>query len=158
MSLLDAVLGAAGAMMDGKQQQSQGGGLGGLAGGLGSLGGLGALLPVVLGMLGNDSQHGGLGGLLEKFSQAGMGEMAKSWVGSGQNAPVSGDQLGQVLGGDMMGDIAAKLGLSPGDAAGQLANVLPGLIDKLTPNGHAPAEGLGNSGDLMAMLGGLLRK
>ena len=142
-------------MMDGRQQQSQGGGLGGLAG---SLGGLGALLPMVLGMLGNDSQHGGLGGLLEKFSQAGMGDMAKSWVGSGQNAPVSGDQLGQVLGGDMMGDIAAKLGLSPGDAAGQLANVLPGLIDKLTPNGHAPAGGLGNSGDLMAMLGGMLRK
>ena len=143
-------------MMGGNQQQQpQAGGLGGL---LGGLGGLGALLPVIVGMLGNDSQHGGLGGLLEKFNQAGMGDAAKSWVGAGQNAPISGDQLGQVLGGDMMGDIAAKLGLSHGDAAGQLANVLPGLIDKLTPHGQVPAGGLGNSGDLMGMLGGLLGK
>ena len=157
MGLLDSVLSAAaGSMMGGNQQQQpQAGGLGGL---LGGLGGLGALLPVIVGMLGNDSQHGGLGGLLEKFNQAGMGDAAKSWVGAGQNAPISGDQLGQVLGGDMMGDIAAKLGLSHGDAAGQLANVLPGLIDKLTPHGQVPAGGLGNSGDLMGMLGGLLGK
>ena len=160
MGLLDSVLSAAaGSMMGGNQQQQpQAGGLGGLGGLLGGLGGLGALLPVVVGMLGNDSQHGGLGGLLEKFNQAGMGDAAKSWVGHGDNAPISGDQLGQVLGGDMMGDIAAKLGLSHGDAAGQLANVLPGLIDKLTPHGQVPAGGLGNSGDLMGMLGGLLGK
>lgn len=157
MGLLDSVLGAAvGSMMGGNQQQQpQAGGLGGM---LGGLGGLGALLPVIVGMLGNDSQHGGLGGLLEKFNQAGMGDAAKSWVGHGDNAPISGDQLGQVLGGDMMGDIAAKLGLSHGDAAGQLANVLPGLIDKLTPHGQVPAGGLGNSGDLMGMLGGLLNR
>lgn len=156
MGLLDSVLGAAaGSMMGGNQQQPQAGGLGGM---LGGLGGLGALLPVIVGMLGNDSQHGGLGGLLEKFNQAGMGDAAKSWVGHGDNAPISGDQLGQVLGGDMMGDIAAKLGLSHGDAAGQLANVLPGLVDKLTPHGQVPAGGLGNSGDLMGMLGGLLKR
>ncbi len=150
MGLLDSVLGAAGAMMGGNQQ-SQGGGLG-------NLGSLGALLPVVVGMLGNDSQHGGLGGLMEKFNQAGMGDVIKSWVGSGQNAPISGDQLGQVMGGDMMGEIAAKLGMNQGDAAGQLAQMLPGLIDKLTPHGEAPQGGLGNSGDLMGMLGGLLQK
>ena len=157
MGLLDSVLNAAaGSMMGGNQQQQpQGSGLGGMFGGLG---GLGALLPVIVGMLGNDSQHGGLGGLMEKFNQAGMGDAAKSWVGHGENTPISGDQLGQVLGGDMMGDIAAKLGLSHGDAAGQLANVLPGLIDKLTPHGQAPAGGLGNSGDLMGMLGGLLNR
>ena len=157
MGLLDSVLGAAtGSMMGGNQQQQpQNGGLGGM---LGGLGGLGAVLPVIVGMLGNDSQHGGLGGLLEKFNQAGMGDAAKSWVGHGENAPISGDQLGQVLGGDMMGDIAAKLGLSHGDASGQLANVLPGLIDKLTPHGQVPAGGLGNSGDLMGMLGGLLNR
>ena len=157
MGLLDSVLGAAAdsTMGGNQQQQPQAGGLGGL---LGSLGGLGALLPVIVGMLGNDNKQGGLGGLLEKFNQAGLGDTAKSWVGAGQNAPISGDQLGQVLGGDMIGDIAAKLGLSHGDAAGQLANVLPGLIDKLTPHGQVPAGGLGNSGDLMGMLGGLLGK
>jgi uncharacterized protein YidB (DUF937 family) len=157
MGLLDTVIGAAGAMMGGQQQQpQQQGGLAGMLGGLGGAGGLAALLPIVAGMLGNDSQHGGLGGLMEKFNQAGMGDVAKSWVGTGENAPISGDQLGQVLGGDMIGDIASKLGVSHGDAAGGLAQMLPGLIDKLTPHGQAPAGGLGNSGDLMGMLGGLL--
>lgn len=152
MGILDTVLGAAGAIMGGQQPQQQ------QQGGLGGLGSLAALLPIVAGMLGNDSQHGGLGGLLEKFNQAGLGDVAKSWVGTGQNAPISGDQLGQVLGNDAMGDIAAKLGMGHGDAAGSLAQMLPGLIDKLTPHGQAPAGGLGNAGDLMAMLGGLLNK
>ena len=162
MGLLDQVLGAAGAAMGGQQSQQQGGlagMLGGLTGGSGGgLGGLAALLPVVAGMLGNDNQNGGLGGLLEKFNQAGLGDVAKSWVGNGENTPISGDQLSNVLGGDMMGELAAKLGMSQGDAAGGLAQMLPGLIDKLTPHGAAPAGGLGDSGDLMGMLGGLLNK
>ena len=152
MGLLDSVLGAAGAMLGSKNQNQPQGGLG-ATGGMGSLG---ALLPVVVGMLANDGKLGGLGGLLEKFSHAGLGDVAKSWVGTGENAPISGDQIGQVLGGDVLGDLASKLGMSQGDAAGSLAQMLPGLIDKLTPNGHAPAGGLGNSGDLMGMLGGLL--
>ena len=159
MGLLDPVIGAAGAMMGGQQQQQpQQGGLGGMLGGLGGAGGLAALLPVIAGMLSNDSQHGGLGGLLEKFNQAGLGDAAKSWVGTGENAPISGDQLSSVLGGDMMGQLASKLGMNQGDAAGSLAQMLPGIIDKLTPQGQAPAGGLGNSGDLMGMLGGLLNK
>ncbi len=148
MGLLDSVLGA---VMGGQQQQQQGGGLGGL-------GSLGALLPVVVGMLGNDGQHGGLGGLMEKFNQAGLGDAAKSWVGTGENMPISADQITQVLGSGAIGDIAAKLGLSNSDAAGGLAAALPGIIDKLTPHGQAPSGGLGNSGDLMGMLGGLLNK
>lgn len=162
MGLLDQVLGAATAAMGGQQSQQQGGlagMLGGLTGGSGAnLGGLAALLPVVAGMLSNDNQQGGLGGLLEKFNQAGLGDVAKSWVGTGENAPISGDQLSNVLGGDMMGELAAKLGMSQGEAAGGLAQMLPGLIDKLTPQGEAPAGGLGNAGDLMGMLGGLLNQ
>ena len=150
MGLLDAVLSAAGAILGDQQQPQQGS--------LGNLGSLGALLPIVAGMLGNDSQHGGLGGLLEKFNQAGLGDAAKSWVGTGENTPISGDQLGQVLGNDTIADIASKLGLSHGDTAGSLAQMLPGIIDKLTPHGQAPAGGLGNSGDLIGMLGGLLNK
>ncbi len=156
MGLLDTVIGAAGAMMGGQQQQQPQ--QGGLAGMLGGAGGLGALLPVVVGMLANDGKMGGLGGLMEKFNNAGLGDAAKSWVGHGENAPISGDQIGQVLGGDMMGELASKLGMSQGDAAGSLAQMLPGLIDKLTPHGQAPAGGLGNSGDLMGMLGGLLNQ
>lgn len=159
MGLLDSVIGAASAMLGGQQQQQpQQGGLAGMLGGLGGAGGLAALLPVVAGMLGNDGQSGGLGGLLEKFNQAGMGDVAKSWVGTGENAPISGDQLSGVLGGDLMGQLASKLGMSQGDAAGSLAQMLPSIIDKLTPQGQAPAGGLGNSGDLMGMLGGLLNK
>ena len=109
-------------------------------------------------MLGNDGAHGGLGGLMAKFQQAGLGGVLGSWVGSGQNESISGEQLHQVLGSDAISDLAAKLGINMGDTANQLSQVLPGLIDRLTPQGQAPAGGVGNAGDLMGMLGGLLKK
>ena len=164
MGLLDSVVGAA---LGGGQQQ--GGGLGGLLGSLlggqqqagaaGGLGGnLGALLPIITGMLANGSQQGGLGGLMEKFNQAGMGDQMSSWVGKGENLPISADQLSSVLGSGAIGDIASKLGVGQGEAGGMLAQVLPGLIDKLTPNGQAPAGGLGGADDLMGMLGKMMQK
>ncbi|OYZ81836.1 MAG: hypothetical protein B7X59_13055 [Polaromonas sp. 39-63-203] len=116
------------------------------------------LMQAITGMLGNDGAQGGLGGLMDKFKQAGLGDVAGSWVGNGPNEPISGDQLTNVLGDDTMAGLAEKMGMSQGDAAGQLSNILPGLIDKLTPQGQAPAGGLGNAGDLMGMLGGLLRR
>lgn len=146
MGLLDAVIGALG------QAQGGGGGLGGLGGLVGGGGGTPDLMRVVLGMLGNDSSAGGLAGLVEKFQQAGMGDVIGSWISSGQNAPISGDQLGQVLGGDMLSNIAGQLGMSPGDASGQLAQWLPQIVDQLTPQGQAPAGGLGSVGDLLGML------
>ena len=160
MGLLDQVLGAA---LGGNQQQG-GGGLGGLLGGLmggnqgGGAGGLAALIPVVAGMLANNGQNGGLAGLTERFNQAGMGDVISSWVGSGQNAPISGDQLSQVLGSGAIGDIAAKLGMDQSQAGGLLAQVLPSIVDQLTPNGQAPAGGLGGAEDLMGMLGKMLQK
>ncbi len=164
MGLLDSVVGAA---LGGGQQQ--GGGLGGLLGSLlggqqqagaaGGLGGnLGALLPIITGMLANGSQQGGLGGMMEKFNQAGMGDQMSSWVGKGENLPISADQLSSVLGSGAIGDIASKLGVGQGEAGGMLAQVLPGLIDKLTPNGQAPAGGLGGADDLMGMLGKMMQK
>ncbi len=160
MGLLDSVLGAV--LNNGQQQQPQGGGLGGLGGGLGGIIGMLAsnpqLIQVVTGMLSNNGEHGGLGGLTDKFQQAGLGDVLGSWIGGGQNQPISGDQLTNVLGSDALGGIAAKLGLDPSDAAGQLAQVLPGLVDHLTPNGQAPASGLGDSSDLFGMLGGFLQK
>lgn len=142
MSLLNSVLGA---VMNSGQQQA-------------GAGGLGALLPVITGMLSNDGQQGGLGGLMEKFNQAGMGDVVSSWVGKGENMPINADQLTQVLGSGAIGDIASKLGVGQGEAGGMLAQVLPGLIDQLTPDGQAPEGGLGGTGDLMGMLGGLLQK
>lgn len=159
MGLLDSVLGA---VTSGQQAQA---GSGGGMGGLGNIGGLinmvtsnPQLLQAITGMLSNDGEHGGLGGLVAKFQQAGLGDVVGSWIGSGQNQPVSGDQLTHVLGSDAISGLAQKLGVSPDAAAGQLSNILPGLIDKLTPHGQAPAGGLGDSGDLMGMLGGLLKR
>lgn len=159
MGLFDSVLGA---VMGGQQAQA---GSGGGLGGLGNIGGLlnivtsnPQLLQAVAGMLSNDGAQGGLGGLVAKFQQAGLGDVVSSWIGTGQNQSVSGDQLTSVLGEDTMAGLAQKLGISPDAAAGQLSNILPGLIDHLTPHGQAPEGGLGNSGDLMGMLGGLLSK
>ncbi len=168
MGLLDSMLGSVLNVQQGGAQGGQGGFadvLGGLLQGgqggaqQGGAGGLGALLPVVIGMLANNGEGGGgLGSLMEKFKQAGMGDVLGSWIGTGQNVPISGEQLGEVLGGDAIGDLAAKLGMNPSDAAGQLAQVLPGLIDKLTPQGAAAESGFGNAGDLMGMLGKLMQQ
>ena len=133
MGLLDSVLG----MVTGGQQG----------------GGNAALLNVVVAMLANNSQGGGgLADIVGKFQQAGMGDVVSSWIGSGQNAPISADQLHNVLGSDTIANIAGQLGLSHGDAAGQLAQMLPQVMDKLTPQGQAPAGGLGDIGSLLAQL------
>ncbi|MFM2050609.1 MAG: hypothetical protein RL682_1100 [Pseudomonadota bacterium] len=163
MGLLDSVLGA---VLGGSQQQQQPqGGLGNI---LGSIlgggqqqggGGLNAqLINAAIGMLANGGAQGGLGGLVAKFQQAGLGDAMGSWIGTGANHEVSGDQITSALGNDTISDIAAKLGMGQGEAASQLSQILPGLINHLTPTGQAPAGGLGSAGDLMGMLGGLLQK
>jgi uncharacterized protein YidB (DUF937 family) len=162
MGLLDSVIGAA--LGGGQQGGAAGGGLGNilgslLGGGQQGGGGLNAqLINAAIGMLANGSAQGGLGGLAAKFQQAGLGDAMNSWVGTGANQPVDADQVTNALGNDTISDLASQLGMSHGDAAGQLSQILPGLIDKLTPNGQAPAGGLGNAGDLIGMLGGLLNQ
>jgi uncharacterized protein YidB (DUF937 family) len=151
MGLLDSVLSA----VTGNAQGSTGGGLGDI---INMVSQNPQLLQAVTGMLGNDGAAGGLGGLVGKFEQAGLGNVIGSWIGSGQNQAISGDQLSSVLGGDTMSALAKQMGMDSGDIAGQLANVLPGLVDKLTPAGQAPAGGLGNAGDLMGALGSLLNR
>lgn len=153
MGLLDSVLGQ---VLGGAQpQQPQGGGLGGGLGGLGDLGGLAGALG---GLLANNGEHGGLGGLVTKFEQAGMGDVVSSWIGKGENAPISGGQLQDALGGDVISGIAQKLGINASVLLPMLATLLPTLIDQLTPKGQAPAEGLGNHDDLLSSLSGLLQK
>ena len=83
---------------------------------------------------------GGLSGIVSAFQKGGLGHLADSWVGSGENLPVSGDQLTQVLGSDKIGAIASQLGMSQGDAAGGLAKILPDLINHVTPNGQMPGS------------------
>ncbi|MGB3069427.1 MAG: YidB family protein [Ottowia sp.] len=165
-----------GGLLGGAQGGAQGGGLGGVLGDM--LGGgqhqsqaapggfninpalIAALLPMLMSMLSNSNSGsgGGLGELLNKFTQAGHGDVANSWVGSGQNAPVTGSQVTDALGQGTISDIAAKLGVDQGMAAGGIAAVLPELIDKLTPGGQAPAGGLGSADDIVGMLSRMLQK
>lgn len=132
MGLFDTVIGALGAQPSG-------------AGG-----GQAALINAVVGMLANGSAQGGLAGLVQQFEQAGLGQVIGSWVSSGANLPVSAEQLGQVLGGGgTLAGLAEQTGLSHQDLTGQLAQLLPGLVDQLTPQGQLPAGGLGELGSLL---------
>jgi uncharacterized protein YidB (DUF937 family) len=81
---------------------------------------------------------GGLGGLLNKLQQGGLGNATNSWVGSGQNQQVSPGQLGSALGPSIIKTLSQQTGLSEDDLTKQLSQVLPGLVDKLTPNGRLP--------------------
>ena len=150
MGLFDNVLGAVLGAQQGQNAGAAGAGLN-----LATL--LPMLTPVLTGLLANNGAAGGLSGLVAKFEQAGLGGVLNSWVGQGENQPISGSQLTQVLGSDTIAQIAGQLGLGHGDTAGALAQVLPGLIDKLTPQGQAPSGGLGGADELSSLLGSLLK-
>lgn len=172
MGLLDSVIGALGQGAGGQNNPqaalisaivgmlAQGGG--GPGAGSGGLGGLGNVLGSALGGGAGGAGAagaglGGLAGLVEQFTRHGMGDVAKSWVGTGQNMPVSPDQLGQVLGGDMVGNLARQLGMNQGDLLGQMSQMLPQVVDRLTPQGQIPQGDIhGMGGDLGNLLGGLL--
>src|SRR3954465_2872346 len=114
MSLLDSVLGAVSGKTDGTQ---------------GAVNPVVALLPVLL------AQSGGLQGLMSKFSQSGLGNVFSSWVSTGPNPPVSGDQIQKVLGPGWLPALAAKLGVDPEQASHMLAEHLPTIVHRLTPSG-----------------------
>ena len=82
------------------------------------------------------SQSGGLGGLTQAFEQKGLGHIMSSWIGTGQNLPVSADQLSHVLGSSQLQQLAQHMGMTPQNASSQLAEFLPHIVDKLTPNGQ----------------------
>src|SRR6476661_10262292 len=81
---------------------------------------------------------GGLGGLLDKLQKGGLGNVANTWVGPGQNQPASPGQLGSALGPDIIKTLAQRSGLSEEEITRQLSQILPGVVDKLTPNGRLP--------------------
>jgi uncharacterized protein YidB (DUF937 family) len=85
-----------------------------------------------------NNQPGGLSGLVQQFHDKGLGSLVSSWVGTGQNLPISADQIQHVLGSDQVKELAAKAGISPEAASSHLAQLLPMLVDKLTPNGQVP--------------------
>jgi uncharacterized protein YidB (DUF937 family) len=100
-------------------------------------GGSGEGNPATAGILEMINNHpGGVSGLIQAFHDKGMSEVVTSWVGNGQNLPVTAEQIQSVLGSDTVKQFAGKLGLSPDQATAHLSELLPGLIDKLTPNGQ----------------------
>ena len=103
-----------------------------MAGG-GQQGGSASLLPALIEQL--SKYPGGLSGLIASFQQGGLGEIVASWIGKGQNLPVSADQLGQVLDPGVVNELAAKTGQDTGSVLGSLSSLLPQLIDKATPEG-----------------------
>ena len=151
-----------GSMLGGGNQAS-GGALGNILGsvlGGSNQSGGGALGNILGSVLGGGAQAheqagtqmaGGLGNLTDMLSQLGLGDQVKSWVSTGENLPVTAEQIQNTLGQNgTLGQIASQAGVSETDAAGGLAELLPGLINKLTPNGQV------NSGDITSILGSLL--
>ena len=143
MGWLDSVLG--GMLGGGRPQQG---------------GGSAALIQIVAAMLANSKPGGaggGLAGLAEQFQRGGMGDAMNSWIGKGENLPIGADQLGNVLGGDLLGKLTQHTGMGQGDLLGQLSQLLPQMVDKATPDGAIPSGGLGDIGAILGKLGGLGR-
>ncbi|AWV00080.1 hypothetical protein DM992_11395 [Burkholderia sp. JP2-270] len=133
--------------------------VGGLIGGQAGGNSQSALIATALEFINN--QPGGLNGLIEKFQKGGAGEVIGSWVGTGENQPISADTLQNVLGSDVVGSLASKVGIDPGQASSILAQVLPHVVNSATPNGEVPTGGqidtsnvLGTLTQLAGMFGG----
>jgi uncharacterized protein YidB (DUF937 family) len=134
MGLLDSILGAA----TGKTDNS---------------GGAAQLIGVLGGLL---AQSGGLQGLANKFAQSGQGNTFQSWVGMGENQPISSNQVQNALGSDQVKALAAKMGIDPAQASNFLAEYLPKVVDKLTPEGKVDPAADHQQG-LTALLPSLLQ-
>jgi len=106
------------------------------------------------------TKSGGLAGLVSTLQQGGLGGVVNSWLGNGSNQSVSGTQLGQALQGTAAGqhieEMAQKLGVDPSQMLAQLAQHLPNVVNRLTPNGEVPAGG--GSGFSLSELSGLASK
>ncbi|MFI8344565.1 YidB family protein [Streptomyces sp. NPDC085639] len=132
-----------------------GGGSGGSGGGQGGSGGAGNILGALLGALtgagggagggASGSQAGGnnpLGGLMDMLTKSGLADQAQSWLGTGDNKPVSGAQIAEAVPDEALQKAAAQAGVSPQEAADQIAQALPTAVDRLSPEGHLPSGSL----------------
>jgi uncharacterized protein YidB (DUF937 family) len=126
MGLLDQVIGGLKSKLTGSGDQSN-------------------LLESVIGII-NNPETGGLAGLVQNFKDKGLGNAITSWVGTGENLPVSGEQIQQIISSEKIQQIAGKLGISEGEVSNTLAGLLPQVIDKLTPNGTLPEGNLVEQG------------
>ena len=134
MGLFDSILGA----VSGKTEGS---------------GGAAQLIGVLGGLL---AQSGGLQGLASKFAQSGQENAFQSWVGMGENQPISNNQIQNALGSEQVKALAAKMGIDPTQASSFLAEYLPKVVDKLTPAGKIDPSADHQQG-LAALLPSLLQ-
>ena len=117
---------------------------------LGKLGGeQGAMAQVAMEMF---NQYGGMNGVLEKLKAGGLAEQAASWVGKGENLSITADQISNVLGNGAIAEMAAKFGLAPEVLSGQIAQHLPSVIDRMTPNGEVTTDSSSLLGAVFGML------
>ncbi len=123
MGIVDELVGKVSGMLGGGGEQHSG------------------LLGGIMEML-SGGGSGGLSGLLQAFQEKGLGDVISSWIGTGANQAISADQIQEVLGSDMVRNLAAKAGIPTEEIGGKLAELLPGVIDKLTPDGTIPEGGL----------------
>ncbi len=135
MGLLDSVIGSLMGGGAGGTASPMGGVLSSLLGGGGQAGG--GMAGQSMGAMGG----GGLGGLVSQFEQAGLGHVAQSWVGNGQNQPVSPQQLQSVFGENQVQSMASQAGMQPQDFLSQLSQHLPNAVHGMTPGGQLPDEG-----------------
>jgi uncharacterized protein YidB (DUF937 family) len=131
---------------------------------------LDGLLGSLLGGLNNNQQSGlmsavsglvtgsgGISGLMQKFSGQGLGDLVKGWVSTGPNPPATPQNIEQVFGADQLQQIASQTGIDPSQVSGHIAQILPQLVDKLTPQGQ-PVEGGALQQGLSSLLQGGLGK
>lgn len=119
MGLLDGLAGQALGMLNGSDEAPSG------------------LLGGIMDMVTSNSS-GGLSGLVQSFHDNGLGDVVSSWVGKGENLPIDPAQIQNVLGNDMVQNLASKFGISGDQISSLLAQHLPGAVDKLTPDGTVP--------------------
>lgn len=109
------------------------GSLGGQQDGAPQGGAMGAVMALI-------EQAGGVQALLQQLQQSGLGAQVASWIGTGANHAISGEQLSAALGGGQLAQVAQQSGIDPSQLSGGLAALLPQVIDHLTPNGELPDQ------------------
>jgi len=134
MSILSTLTGALG----GTQANATGSGVSPAGSAVGAV-----VLSQIVALIQN--HPGGVGGLLQSFQQGGLGHLVQSWIGTGQNLPVSPDQLRGTVGGDWISRITQATGLPQGQVEQNLSTLLPQIVDHLTPNGQLPQGDLGGA-------------
>ena len=156
MGLLDGLLGnvlggVLGGASGGMPRREDDNPLGSVLGRLGGGSGIAkmAFLALAFQLL---QRSGGISGLIEKLRNSGLGQHADSWVGTGRNLPVSADDISNVVGPDVLGQLASHFGMTQEQASGSLAQILPELVNQMTPAGNVPDDQHDLISDALAQL------